>query len=80
MENIKQKIIQKFNNHLGSNLKNLEGIYDFQECLKTEKDEIEKSVNIHQQSSIIFDNKCHILMPINYFSPIVIDGIKHCSF
>jgi len=59
MENIKQKIIQKFNNHLGSNLKNLEGIYDFQEYLKAEKNEIEKSVSIHQQSSVIFDVMPH---------------------
>ncbi|XP_077256575.1 RAD50 interactor 1 isoform X1 [Temnothorax americanus] len=43
---IKQKIIQKFNEHLGSNLKNLEGIYDFQERLKAEKDEIEKSLSM----------------------------------
>ncbi|KAL6261949.1 hypothetical protein P5V15_007033 [Pogonomyrmex californicus] len=43
---VKQKIIQKFNEQLGSNLKNLEGIYDFQEWLKTEKDEIEKSLSM----------------------------------
>ncbi|XP_071578297.1 RAD50-interacting protein 1 isoform X2 [Temnothorax nylanderi] len=43
---IKQKIIQKFNEHLGSNLKNLEGIYDLQERLKAEKDEIEKSLSM----------------------------------
>jgi len=42
---IKQKIIQKFNAQLGSNLKNLEEIYDFHEYLKAEKDEIEKSVS-----------------------------------
>ncbi|XP_039306850.1 RAD50-interacting protein 1 isoform X1 [Solenopsis invicta] len=43
---IKHKIIQKFNEHLGSNLKNLERIYDFQEHLKAEKDEIEKSLSM----------------------------------
>ncbi|XP_011865404.1 PREDICTED: RAD50-interacting protein 1 isoform X1 [Vollenhovia emeryi] len=43
---IRQKVIQKFNEHLGSNLKNLEGIYDFQERLKAEKDEIEKSLSM----------------------------------
>lgn len=43
---LKQKIIHKFNEHLGSNLKNLEGIYDFQEHLKAEKDEIEKSLSM----------------------------------
>lgn len=44
---IKQKVIQKFNAQLGSNLKNLEKIYDFHEYLKTEKDEIEKSVSLY---------------------------------
>lgn len=43
---IKQKIIEKFNAQLGSNLKNLEEIYDFHEYLKTEKDEIEKSLSM----------------------------------
>jgi len=43
---IKQKIIQKFTECLGSNLKNLETIYDFQERLKAEKDEIEKSLSM----------------------------------
>ncbi|KYN05035.1 RAD50-interacting protein 1 [Cyphomyrmex costatus] len=43
---IKQKIIHKFNEQLGSTLKNLEGIYDFQEHLKLEKDEIEKSLSM----------------------------------
>ncbi|XP_070151496.1 RAD50-interacting protein 1 [Polyergus mexicanus] len=43
---IKQKIIQKFNVQLGSSLKNLEKIYDFHEYLKTEKDEIEKSLSM----------------------------------
>lgn len=43
---IKQKIIQKFNAQLGSNLKNFEEIYDFHECLKAEKDEIEKSLSM----------------------------------
>ncbi|CAL1686469.1 unnamed protein product [Lasius platythorax] len=43
---IKQKIIQKFNAQLGSSLKNLEEIYDFHEYLKTEKDEIEKSLSM----------------------------------
>ncbi|XP_036144912.1 RAD50-interacting protein 1 isoform X4 [Monomorium pharaonis] len=43
---IKQKIIHKFNEQLGSNLKNLEGMYNFQDCLKTEKDEIEKSLSM----------------------------------
>lgn len=43
---IKQKIIQKFNSQLGSNLKNLEEIYDFHEYLKAEKDEIEKSLSM----------------------------------
>ncbi|XP_050459945.1 RAD50-interacting protein 1 [Cataglyphis hispanica] len=43
---IKQKVIQKFNAQLGSNLKNLEKIYDFHEYLKTEKDEIEKSLSM----------------------------------
>lgn len=62
---IRQKIIQKFNNHLGSNLKNLEKIYDFQEHLKAEKDEIEKSVSIHQQSSVMYNIiKCHILITL----------------
>jgi len=42
---IKQKIIQKFNAQLRSDLKNLEGIYDFHKHLKIEKDEIEKSVS-----------------------------------
>jgi len=41
---IKQKIIQKFNAQLRSDLKNLEGIYDFHDHLKVEKDDIEKSV------------------------------------
>jgi len=50
---IKQKIIEKFNKDLGSNLKNLEEIYNFQKHLKAEKDEIEKSVGIYLQSSII---------------------------
>lgn len=44
---IKHQIIQKFNEHLKSDLKNLEGIYEFHEQLKTEKDEIEKSVSIY---------------------------------
>ncbi|KYN33382.1 RAD50-interacting protein 1, partial [Trachymyrmex septentrionalis] len=43
---IKQKVIQKFNEQLGSTLKNLEGIYDFEEHLKAEKDEIEKSLSM----------------------------------
>ncbi|XP_029170005.1 RAD50-interacting protein 1 isoform X2 [Nylanderia fulva] len=43
---IKQKIIEKFNAQLGSNLKNLEEIYDFHEHLKTEKDEIKKSLSM----------------------------------
>ncbi|XP_072749487.1 RAD50-interacting protein 1 [Anoplolepis gracilipes] len=43
---VKQKIIQKFNAQLGSNLKNFEEIYDFHEYLKTEKDEIEKSLSM----------------------------------
>lgn len=42
---LNQKIVQKFNAHLQSNLKNLEGIYDFHEQLKSEKDDIEKSVS-----------------------------------
>lgn len=42
---IKQKIIQRFNAQLGSDIKNLQGIYDFHENLKAEKDEIEKSVS-----------------------------------
>lgn len=42
---IKQKVIQRFNIQLGSNLKNLEGIYEFHECLQAEKNEIEKSVS-----------------------------------
>lgn len=58
---IKQKIIQKFNEHLGSNLKDLDRIYDFQECLKAEKDEIEKSVSIHLQSSINNVTNCYVL-------------------
>lgn len=49
---IKQKVIRKFNEQLGSTLKNLEGIYDFEEHLKAEKDEIEKSVGIYLQNSI----------------------------
>ncbi|XP_070514096.1 RAD50-interacting protein 1 isoform X2 [Cardiocondyla obscurior] len=43
---INEKVIQKFNRHLKSNLNNLEGIYDFQEQLKKEKDEIEKSLSM----------------------------------
>ncbi|KAH0947271.1 hypothetical protein HN011_011032 [Eciton burchellii] len=43
---IKQKIIQKFNAQLRSDLKNLEGIYDFHEHLKVEKDDIEKSLSM----------------------------------
>ncbi|KAM0737544.1 RAD50-interacting protein 1 [Formica fusca] len=43
---IKQKIIQKFNVQLGSSLQNLEKIYDFHEYLKTEKDDIEKSLSM----------------------------------
>ncbi|XP_012220909.1 RAD50-interacting protein 1 [Linepithema humile] len=43
---IKHQIIQKFNEHLKSDLKNLEGIYEFHEQLKTEKDEIEKSLSM----------------------------------
>lgn len=43
---IKQKIIQKFNAQFGSNLKNLEEIYNFHQHLQLEKDEIEKSVCI----------------------------------
>lgn len=42
---IKQKIIQRFNAQLGSDIKNLRGIYDFHENLKAEKNEIEKSVS-----------------------------------
>lgn len=43
---LNQKIVQKFNAHLQSNLKNLEGIYDFHEQLKSEKDDIEKSLSM----------------------------------
>lgn len=43
---IKQKIIQRFNAQLGSDLKNLQGIYDFHERLVAEKDEIEKSLSM----------------------------------
>ncbi|KYN11646.1 RAD50-interacting protein 1, partial [Trachymyrmex cornetzi] len=43
---IKQKVIRRFNEQLGSTLKNLEGIYDFEEHLKAEKDEIEKSLSM----------------------------------
>lgn len=43
---IRQKIIQKFNAELGSDLKNLEKIYDFHKRLSAEKDEVEKSVSI----------------------------------
>jgi len=73
---IKQKIIEKFNKDLGSNLKNLEEIYDFQKHLKAEKDEIEKSVGIYLQSNII----CSRMLYTNYFSLTVVNGINHCSF
>ncbi|EZA50309.1 RAD50-interacting protein [Ooceraea biroi] len=43
---IKQNIILKFNAQLRADLKNLDGIYDFHEQLKTEKDEIEKSLSM----------------------------------
>ncbi|XP_032669239.1 RAD50-interacting protein 1 isoform X2 [Odontomachus brunneus] len=43
---IKQKIIQRFNAQLGSDIKNLQGIYDFHGNLKAEKDEIEKSLSM----------------------------------
>lgn len=52
---VKQKIIHKFNEYLGSDLKNLERIYDFQEHLKAEKDEIEKSVGIYLQNSVVYN-------------------------
>lgn len=42
---IKHQIIQKFNERLKSDLKNLDKIYEFHEQLETEKDEIEKSVS-----------------------------------
>jgi hypothetical protein len=50
---IKQKIIQKFNAQLRSDLKNLEGIYDFHEYLKVEKDDIEKSVSFFLQLHLL---------------------------
>jgi len=50
---IKQKIIQKFNAQLRSDLKNLEGIYDFHEHLKVEKDDIEKSVSFFLQLHLL---------------------------
>lgn len=46
MIDTKKKIIQKFNAELGSDLKGLEKIHDFHQCLTVQKDEIEKSVKI----------------------------------
>ncbi|XP_046814708.1 RAD50-interacting protein 1 isoform X1 [Vespa crabro] len=43
---IKQKIIQRFNEEMGSSLKGLDNIKHFHECLQTEKDEIEKSLSM----------------------------------
>lgn len=43
---VKQRVIQKFNATLGSDLKGLENIYEFHERLKEEKIEIEKSLSM----------------------------------
>lgn len=58
---MKQKIIQRFNSQLGSDIKNLQRIYDFHGNLKAEKDEIEKSVSYTCFSKYIYHGKC-ILM------------------
>lgn len=44
MTDTKQKIILEFNAELGSDLKGLEKIYEFHQCLNIRKNEIEKSV------------------------------------
>lgn len=49
---IERNVIRKFNERLGSDLKNLRGVYDFQEYLQVEKDEIEKSVGVYLRSSV----------------------------
>ncbi|XP_076671393.1 RAD50 interactor 1 isoform X1 [Andrena cerasifolii] len=46
MIDTKKKIIQKFNAELGSDLKGLEKIYDFHQCLTIQKNEIEKSLSM----------------------------------
>ena len=46
MIDTKKKIIQKFNAELGSDLKGLEKIYDFHQCLTVQKNEIEKSLSM----------------------------------
>ncbi|XP_053982262.1 RAD50-interacting protein 1 [Hylaeus volcanicus] len=46
MSDMKQKIIQKFNVELGSDLKGLEKIYEFHQRLNLQKNEIEKSLSM----------------------------------
>lgn len=75
---IKRKIIQKFNEHLGSDLKNLEGIYDFEECLKVEKDEIERSVSVYLQNSVMYNAK-RCCLSIASVALTAVDGIDHYS-
>lgn len=70
---IKQKIIQKFNAQLGSNLRNLEEIYDFHEYLKAEKDEIEKSV------SLLIRRICNMKKYYIFLFLIVINGLNNYS-
>ncbi|KAI4491012.1 hypothetical protein M0802_010515 [Mischocyttarus mexicanus] len=43
---IKQKVIQRFNEKIGSSLKGLDNIENFHECLQAEKDDIEKSLSM----------------------------------
>lgn len=50
---IKQKIIQRFNEEMGSSLKGLDNIKHFHECLQAEKNEIEKSVCLNLNYIII---------------------------
>ncbi|XP_076179818.1 RAD50 interactor 1 [Ptiloglossa arizonensis] len=46
MTDTKQKIILEFNAELGSDLKGLEKIYEFHQCLNIRKNEIEKSLSM----------------------------------
>lgn len=54
MIDTKEKIIQKFNAELGSDLKGLNKIYEFHRSLATQKNEIKKSVRTFKHIQLQF--------------------------